>query len=99
MEKQKRQSFHSGIHWNDFTLCGKHIMYAEFLRWRMVTVKFIDGTQETYETKGNEKQPWIFNGEEQSYRINSITGIVVLPREFIKSIEHYEIETKVNVEM
>lgn len=59
----------------------------------MVTVKFIDGTKETYETKGNEKQPWTFNGEEQSYKIDSITGIVVLPREFIKSIEHYKVDT------
>lgn len=58
----------------------------------MVTVKFIDGTQETYETKVNSKEPWTFYGEEQSYRIESITGLVVLPREFIKTIEHYEVD-------
>lgn len=58
----------------------------------MVTVKFIDGTQETYETKGNEKEPWKFNRDEQSYKIESITGLIVFPREFIKSLEHYEVE-------
>lgn len=58
----------------------------------MVTVKFIDGTQETYETKGNEKEPWEFNRDEQSYKIESTTGLIVFPREFIKSIEHYEVE-------
>lgn len=58
----------------------------------MVIVDFIDGTKETYETKGNEKEPWIFNSAEQSYRIDTITGLAVFPREFIKSIEHYEVD-------
>lgn len=58
----------------------------------MVIAKFIDGTEETYEIKGDKKEPWIFDDKEQCYKLDTITGIVVLPREFLKTLEHYEVE-------
>lgn len=58
----------------------------------MVIVKFVDGTKETYETKGNKKEPWEFDDIEQCYKLDTVTGIVVLPREFLKTLEHYEVK-------
>lgn len=62
----------------------------------MVTVKFIDGTQETYETKGSEKQPWEFDRVGQCYKLDTVTGMVVISREYVKSLEHYETEDVVD---
>lgn len=65
----------------------------------MVIIDFVDGTKKTYETRENEKEPWKFDNVEQCYKIETITGLVVLPREFIKTIEHYEVETNENAEI
>lgn len=58
----------------------------------MVIIDFVDGTKKTYETRGKEKEPWSFDSVEQCYKIETITGLVALPREFVKSMEHYEVD-------
>lgn len=57
----------------------------------MVLVKFVDGTEESYETKDNPISPWKFADRERCFLIPDIRGDVEIPREFVKSIQHIEV--------
>lgn len=57
----------------------------------MVLVKFVDGTEESYETKDNSISPWKFVERERCFLIPDIRGDVEIPREFVKSIQHIEV--------
>ena len=57
----------------------------------MVLVKFVDGTEESYETKDNLFSPWKFADRERCFLIPDVHGDVEIPREFVKSIQHIEV--------
>lgn len=54
-------------------------------------MKFVDGTEESYETKDGIISPWKFADRERCFLIPDIHGDVEIPREFVKSIQHIEV--------
>lgn len=58
----------------------------------MVSVLYVDGDEEVFETKCSIYSPWRYQPEEQSYLIPSIEGDVVIPAGFIKRLKHIEVE-------
>ena len=56
----------------------------------MVLVKFVDGTEESYETIQCSYFPWKFVEKERCFLIPDVRGDVEIPREFVKSIQHIE---------
>lgn len=58
----------------------------------MVSVLYVDGDEEVFETKCRIYPPWRYQPEEQAYLIPSIEGDVVIPAGFIKRLKHIEAE-------
>lgn len=56
----------------------------------MVKIEFLDGTEETIESKEGY-QAFHYLDVENAYVIRGIEGEVHYPREFVKSIRHIEI--------
>lgn len=56
----------------------------------MVLVKFVDGTEESYETRYSVYSHWKFVKKERCFLIPDVRGDVEIPREFVKSIQHIE---------
>lgn len=57
----------------------------------MVIVKYVDGTEDAFETKLGTA-PWKYNKVAQCFIIPSINGNVIIPASFIKCLRHYEAE-------
>lgn len=58
----------------------------------MVEVKYVDGDEDTFETKNSINAPWQYQEKEQCFLIPSIEGDVLIPAAFIKCLRHYEVE-------
>lgn len=62
----------------------------------MVSVLYVDGDEEVFESKNEKyaqwKTPWEYLKDEQAYLIPSIEGDVVIPVGFIKRLKHIEVE-------
>lgn len=57
----------------------------------MVEVKFVDGTEDSYETPAGCKKRFKYRFFKRCFEIKDIDGKVLIPVEFIKSIRHIEV--------
>ena len=57
----------------------------------MVNVKYINGDEETFETKNNMYSPWTYEKESESYIIPCIEGNIEIPRESIQRLQHISV--------
>ena len=73
--------------------CYSNFIYHEFVLYvesEMVKIEFLDGTEETIESKEGY-QAFHYLDLECAYVIRGIEGEVHYPREFVKSIRHIEV--------
>lgn len=85
----KRKRYSNRIFCDADFVSDEHFLYVEV---DMVSVLYVDGDEEIFETKNSIHAPWRYITEEQSYLIPSIEGHVVIPAGFIKRLKHIEVE-------
>lgn len=57
----------------------------------MVEISFINGEQETVETRDSIYAPWEYDKNSECFMVPANTGNFMYPRDFVKSIKYFEV--------
>ena len=57
----------------------------------MVEISFINGEQETVETRDSIYAPWKYDKNSECFMVPANTGNFMYPRDFVKSIKYFEV--------